>query len=76
MKILISIIAAILTFLVFYTMGWSIWNATRCTKMDIPPDATCEQVAENNTKNCKYLIQWWGKVDYDKELQNCKKLKK
>jgi len=74
MKILKSIIAAILTLVVFYAIGWSIWNTQRCTTFDIPPNATCEQIAENNAKNCKYVIQWWKKVDYNKELQECKNL--
>jgi len=70
-----SIMVAILICLVLCAIGWSVWNSQRCTKMDIPPNATCEQIAENSVKNCKYVVHFWNKVDYNKELQNCIKLK-
>ncbi len=42
-----------------------------CTS-DLPENPTCEQIAENNANNCKYVILRWKKVDYNKELQECK----
>lgn len=39
---------------------------------DLPENSTCEQIAENNAKNCKYIILRWKKVDYNKELKECK----
>lgn len=42
-----------------------------CTS-NLPKNATCEQIAENNASSCKYVILRWKKVDYNKELRQCK----
>ena len=39
---------------------------------DLPENPTCEQIADNNANHCKYVILRWKKVDYNKELKECK----
>lgn len=52
-------------------LGWGVLNMQSCTS-DLPKNPTCEQVAENNANNCRYVILKWKKVDYDKELKACR----
>ena len=74
MKKIINIIGFLLGLFALYliiSFGWSILNMQSCTS-DLPKNPTCEQIAENNANNCKYVILRWKKVDYNKELQECK----
>lgn len=74
MKKIISVIGFLLGLFALYlivSFGWSILNMQSCT-YDLPENPTCEQIAENDANNCKYVILRWKKVDYNKELQKCK----
>lgn len=69
-----KLIAAVLFILVLYLViefSWSILNTQTCIGL-ASKNATCEQIASYNTKNCKYVFLKWKKVDYNKELQKCK----
>lgn len=70
-KKILSILIAILVIYIIGSFCWSLLNTQTCT-IEYPKNATCEQIAENNSKNCKYLVLRWKKVDYSKELQSCK----
>lgn len=74
MKKLKNVIFILLGLLLFYFIAsstWSFLNMQICTS-NLPKNATCEQIAENNANSCKYVILRWKKVDYNKELQQCK----
>jgi len=74
MKTIKNIIDILLGLSVLYSIfsfGWRILNTQLCS-YNLPKNATCEQIAENHANNCKYLILRWKKVDYNKELQQCK----
>jgi len=61
-------------FFVLYLIAgfaWGVLNTQSCTS-DLPENPTCEQIAENNANNCKYVILKRKKVDYDKELKECR----
>lgn len=76
MKIIKSIIGILLGLFVLYlivSFGWRALNMQLCS-YNLPKNATCEQIAENNANNCKYVILRWKKVDYNKELQQCKRV--
>lgn len=73
MKKLKSIFGILSGLFVFYLIASSIWgflNMQTCSS-NLPENATCEQIVENNANNCKYVIFKWKKVDYNKELQQC-----
>lgn len=53
------------------SMAWGVLNMQQCAGLS-KKDATCEQIAENNSNHCKYVLQPWKKVDYSKELKACK----
>lgn len=69
-KILIILVGLLVLYLIVET-AWSILNMQQCS-FSTEKNATCEQIAENNSKNCKYVIMRWKKVDYNKELKQCK----
>ena len=74
MKKLKNLIGILLGLFLFYLIASYIWgflNMQACSS-NLPKNATCEQIAENNSNNCKYVIFKWKKVDYNKELQQCK----
>ncbi len=74
MKKLKSIFGILVGLFVVYLITsfiWSVLNIQTCS-YDLPKNPTCEQMAENNAKNCKYVIFRWKEVDYDKELKECK----
>ena len=74
MKTLGSIISVIVGLFVLYLIGgfvWGILNMQSCSS-DLPKNPTCEQIAKNNAENCEYVILKWKKVDYDKELKECR----
>ncbi|GEM_PF-4015090 len=58
---------------ILYLIGeflWEIPNVQLCTS-NLPKNPTCEQIAENNLRNCRYIIKRWKKVDYNLELKKC-----
>lgn len=70
-----KLIAAVLFILVLYLViefSWSILNTQSCSGLS-SKNATCEDIARNNFKNCKYVFLSWKKIDYNKELQQCKR---
>lgn len=74
MKIIKSVISILIGLFLLYlvvSLGWSFLNIQTCTTNPIE-NPTCEQIAENDANNCKYVILRWKKVDYNKELQKCK----
>lgn len=71
MKKILSILVGLLALYLIASSAWSVLNMQQCSS-DLPENPTCEQIAENNSKNCKFVILKWKKVDYDKELQQCK----
>lgn len=71
MKKILGILIGLFVFYLILSSAWSILNTQQCTGL-AEKNATCEQIAENNSKSCKYVILRWKKVDYDKELQQCK----
>lgn len=60
-------------FLLYLLCGfvWSVLNVQSCSR-NLPNNSTCEQIAENDAMNCKYIILRWKKVSYDQELKECK----
>ena len=75
MKLIKNIILILLGLAVFYLIiefAWSVLNMRSCAYY-LPQNPTCEQIAENSANNCKYTILRWKKVDYNKELEKCKK---
>ncbi|MFH0936938.1 MAG: hypothetical protein V1808_01440 [Candidatus Daviesbacteria bacterium] len=71
MKKVLSILVGLFVLYLIVSFAWSILNAQQCSIL-AEKNATCEQIAENNSKSCKYVVLQWKKVDYDKELQQCK----
>lgn len=71
MKKILTITIIIIAFLIVASFGWSIVNTQSCKAVNLPKEATCEQIAENNSKNCKYVFLKWKSVEYDKELKSC-----
>ncbi len=74
MKSIKSIIGILLGLFVLYLIiefAWNFLHMQSCSS-NLPPNPTCEQIAENNANNCKYVILRWKKVDYNKELKECK----
>lgn len=74
MKKLKNIFGILVGLFVFYLVSsfiWSVLNIQTCSS-NLPKNPTCEQIAANNAKNCKYVIFRWKKVDYDKELKECR----
>ena len=69
-KILGIIVGSLVLYLIIKS-GWGLLNMQKCSS-DLPENPTCEQIAENNASNCKYVILRWKKVNYNKELQQCK----
>ena len=55
-----------------FSFVWGLLHIQSC-EIDSDKQLTCEQLAENNSKNCKYLILKWKKVNYDQELQASRK---
>ncbi|OGY37808.1 MAG: hypothetical protein A3E36_02335 [Candidatus Andersenbacteria bacterium RIFCSPHIGHO2_12_FULL_45_11b] len=53
------------------SLTWGVLNTQSCSS-DLPENPTCEQIAENNAQNCKYVILRWKKVDYETELRECR----
>lgn len=66
-----KILLAIFAFYLITSIFWSVLNIQLCTS-DLPKNPNCEQIAENNSKNCRYIILKWKKVDYSKELEKCR----
>lgn len=71
MKKILSILVGLFVLYLILSFAWSILNTQQCSSL-AEKNATCEQIAENNSKSCKYVILRWKKVDYNKELQQCK----
>ena len=69
-KIISGILIGLLVIHLTVTFGWNLLNMQSCTS-DLHENPTCEQIAENNAKNCKYTILRWKKIDYNKELREC-----
>jgi hypothetical protein len=61
---------ALIFIYIIFSYAWSILHMQSCS-YDTAKQSTCEQIAENNSKNCKYLILRWKKVDYNDELKRC-----
>jgi len=75
MKTIKNIIGVLVGLFILYlvvSFGWSFLNMQSCSLLSKNTDPTCEQIAENNANNCKYIILRWKKVDYNRELQKCK----
>ncbi len=70
-KDIIGFLLGLFALYLIISFGWSILNMQSCTS-DLPENPTCEQIAENDANNCKYVILRWKKVDYNKELRECK----
>ncbi len=70
MKNVLGILVGLFILYLIASFSWSILNMQECSLLS-EKNATCEQIAENNSKNCKYVILKWKKVDYDKELRLC-----
>jgi hypothetical protein len=73
MKIIKKIFFVIFGLILIYFLIESVWNLLniQLCSSKLPKNATCEQIAENNSKNCKYLILRWKRVDYSSELKDC-----
>lgn len=71
MKRILTISILIITILIVISFGWSIANTQSCKAVDLPKEATCKQIAENNSKNCEYVFLKWKSVEYEKELKSC-----
>lgn len=74
MKVIKNIIGIGMGIFVLYLIvgfAWGVLNMQSCT-FDLPKNPTCEQIAENNANNCKYMILKWKKVDYNEELKECR----
>ena len=69
-KVIIFLLGFVVVYLVI-SFGWNLLQVQSCT-FDYPENPSCEQIAENNSKNCEYIILRWKKVDYNEELQKCK----
>ena len=65
------IILILLSLYVAISFGWGLLNTQECLS-DLPKNPTCKQIAENKSKNCKYVFLKWKKVDYNLELKQCK----
>lgn len=70
-KYIIGIVIGLFILYLIVGFAWGILNMQLCS-YELPENPTCEQIAENNVNNCKYMILKWKKVDYDKELKACK----
>ena len=71
LKKIFGVVIGLITLYLLISFAWSLLNVQTCS-YNLPKNATCEQIAENNANNCKYVVLKWKKVDYDKELQQCK----
>lgn len=74
MKVIKNIVGIGIGLFILYLIAgfvWGVLNMQSCTS-NLPKNPTCEQIAENNANNCKYVILKWKKVDYDKELKECR----
>jgi len=71
LKSVFGVIVGLFTLYLILSLGWGVLNMQTCS-YNIPKNATCEQIAENNAKNCEYVILKWKKVNYNKELHQCK----
>jgi len=74
MKAIKTVFSFAVVALVLYLIGslvWGVLNMQSCSS-DLPENPTCEQIAENNANNCEYVILRWKKVDYEKELNECR----
>lgn len=74
LKSILKILIGIFTFYLVVSFIWGILNMQTCS-YNLPKNPTCEQTAENNSKNCKYVIFRWKTVDYHKELKKCREWK-
>lgn len=70
-KSIIGVLVGLFVLYLIISFGWSVLNMQSCS-YNLPENPTCEQIAENNANNCKYVILRWKKVDYNKELKECK----
>jgi len=75
MKKIIGIIVILVSLYIAIGFVWGILNMQSCSS-NLPKNATCEQIAKNNANNCSYVILKWKKVDYNKELLQCKEWEK
>lgn len=71
MKKILSILVGLIVLYLIGSIAWGVLNMQECSLLS-DKNATCEQIAENNSKSCKYVLQPWKKVDYNKELMACK----
>lgn len=70
-KSIIGVLIGLFVLYLIISFGWSVLNMQSCS-YNLPENPTCEQIAENNANNRKYVILRWKKVDYNKELKECK----
>lgn len=71
LKSMLSILVSLIILYFVISFSWSLLNTQTCSVGDLPKNATCQQIAENNSKYCKYVILKWKKVDYNAELKKC-----
>lgn len=69
-KLVLLVVTGIGVALLLIEGIWSVLNIQSC-QYDLPKNATCEQIAQNDSKNCKYIILKWKTVDYNSELKKC-----
>lgn len=70
-KIVSVIITAIILYFII-SFGWSLLNTQSCSMTnENKKDWSCEQIAKNNSENCRYVILRWKKIDFEKELKKC-----
>lgn len=75
-KSILSILVGLIILYFVISFSWSLLNTQTCSFGDLPKNASCEQIAENDSKNCKYAILKWKTVDYNTELQKCREWEK
>lgn len=75
MKKLFGIISALVGLFLLYLIAgfvWGVLHMQSCSYQLETKNPTCEQLAENNARNCSYVILRWKKVDYNQELKECR----
>lgn len=66
-----SVVVGLFFLYILIAFGWSLLNVQHC-KFGHQSNATCEEMAEDNAKNCEYVILKWKRVSYEEELKKCK----